>query len=140
MKAYFAKWPNGDVSIVVATSEFNRDDLLDEEGDPGAPLLVPIKFGVAAHFRINEKYNPADEEREDEPFIFTNLDETQGSNLRDMFEEQLAVRNGKPPKKRAGRTSQVDYIGELGRQAGVEQPNEETLDSIAAQMGITRPK
>lgn len=62
MKIYIAKWPNGTISIVKASSKTDLFWKLDREGDPGSAevFILPAEKNGAMHIsthliKINKK-------------------------------------------------------------------------------------
>jgi len=56
MKAFLARWPNGDISLVIANSEEDACITLDEVGDLFDENLIPLddRTAKAVHFKLTD--------------------------------------------------------------------------------------
>ena len=54
MSVYLCRWPNGDISLVSASSRLAIDEVLDEVGNPDSAEMIPIRHAVAVHFRLKD--------------------------------------------------------------------------------------
>ena len=57
MPAYLCRWPNGDVSVVSASTEVEVADVLDEVDNPDEAELIELGHPIAFHFRLGDKSN-----------------------------------------------------------------------------------
>ena len=57
MPAYICRWPNGDVSVVSASTEVEVADVLDEVDNPDEAELIELGHPIAVHFKLGDKSN-----------------------------------------------------------------------------------